>query len=562
MRMNDSSAARSVRIAAFLARYRNAGIFSGLDAPPGEALPEVATAEDAPGTPKQFVDELEALGPTFVKIGQALSTRPDMVPPDYMAALARMQDEVAPFPFEQAREVIEAELGTAAGEAFAHIDPVPIGSASLAQVHRARLHDGREVAIKVQRPDIEQQIRQDVDVLMGIARTADRMTELGRRVHFADWVHEFRLLLIAELDYREEADNLERFASHFAEHPQLFVPSPLRALSTRRVLTMDLVEGVRLQDAERLRARQDGLSGLADALVRGYLDQIFVHGDIHADPHPGNLLLAHDGRLAILDLGMVIHVPARRRGQLLEMLLAAIDGRGEDVAETGIALGTSLSDFDPAGYRREVSRMIARYAAHAASEAFSEGHMFFDMVRTAAHHGLRMPPEMSVLGKTLMNLEAVAYTLDPDLDLQRVVERHLQRLMLVRLRETLSPSRLASEALQMQRLVQDLPGQLTKCLSMVADNRLRLRVVGLEESRLIETLQKIANRVSAGVVTASLVIASAMLMRGERRIAGTDYSTIVLLLFVTAALIGAALVLSALITDRPSRRHRDDGGKR
>jgi predicted unusual protein kinase regulating ubiquinone biosynthesis (AarF/ABC1/UbiB family) len=169
---------------------------------------------------------------------------------------------------------------------------------------------------------------------------------------------------------------------------------------------------------------------------------------------------------------------------------------------------------------------------------------------------------MSVLGKTLMNLEAVAYTLDPDLDLQRVVERHLQRLMLVRLRETLSPSRLASEALQMQRLVQDLPGQLTKCLSMVADNRLRLRVVGLEESRLIETLQKIANRVSAGVVTASLVIASAMLMRGERRIAGTDYSTIVLLLFVTAALIGAALVLSALITDRPSRRHRDDGGKR
>ena len=559
MRMNDHGAARSVRIAAFLARYRNAGLFSGLDAPPGQAMPETPEAEGDPGTPERFVDDLEALGPTFVKIGQALSTRPDMVPPDYMAALARMQDDVAPFPFAQAKAMIESELGIAADERFAWIDPVPIGSASLAQVHRARLHDGREVAIKVQRPDIEAQIRQDLDMLMGVARTADRMTDLGRRVHFADWVHEFRLLLIAELDYREEADNLERFASHFAEHPQLFVPSPLRALTTRRVLTMDLVRGVKLQDVERLRQRQEALSALADALVRGYLDQIFVHGDLHADPHPGNLLVAHDGRLAVLDLGMVVHVPARLRAQLLEMLLAAIDGRGEDVADTGIALGTRLADFDPVGYRREVSRMIARYAAHTAGEAFSEGHMFLDMVRVAAQHGLRMPPELSVLGKTLMNLEAVAYALDPALDLRRIVERHLQRLMMMRLRETLSPARLASEALQMQRLVQDLPGQLTKCLSVVADNRLSLRVVGLEESRLIETLQKIANRVSAGVVTASLVIASAMLMRGERRIAGTDYSTIVLLLFVTAALIGAALVLSALITDRPSRRRHDPG---
>jgi ubiquinone biosynthesis protein len=548
--MNDNDATRSMRIAAFLARYRNAGIFSGLDTAPGAALPALEATADAGGTPEQFVHDLEAMGPAFVKIGQALSTRPDMVPPDFMAALERMQSDVAPIPFEQVRTQIESELGVRIHRMFAHIEPEPIGSASLAQVHRATLRDGREVAVKVQRPDVEKQIAQDLDILTGIARAADRITSVGRRVHFAEWVREFRVMLLAELDYREEADNLERFAQHFADYAQLFVPVPLRDFCSRRVLTMTLVKGVQVQDIPDVRRIEQDMTDLAEALVRGYLDQVFIHGDIHADPHPGNLLLADDGRLAILDLGMVTHVAPRRRGELLQLLLAAVDGRGEDVAEAGIAMGTSLPGFDAPGYRREVSRVIARYHAHGGSETFSEGRMFFDMVRIATQHGLRMPPELSVLGKTLMNLETVAHALEPTLDRKRVVERHLERVILTRLRGTFSASRLANDALQMQRLMEELPGQASKCLTLLAENRLSLRIAGLEESRLIENLQKIANRVSAGVVTASLVIASAMLMRGERSIAGTDYSTIVMLLFAAAGLIGAGLVLSALITDR------------
>jgi ubiquinone biosynthesis protein len=548
--MNDNDATRSMRIAAFLARYRNAGIFSGLDTAPGAASPALEATADAGGTPEQFVHDLEAMGPAFVKIGQALSTRPDMVPPDFMAALERMQSDVAPIPFEQVRTQIESELGVRIHRMFAHIEPEPIGSASLAQVHRATLRDGREVAVKVQRPDVEKQIAQDLDILTGIARAADRITSVGRRVHFAEWVREFRVMLLAELDYREEADNLERFAQHFADYAQLFVPMPLRDFCSRRVLTMTLVKGVQVQDIPDVRRIEQDMTDLAEALVRGYLDQVFIHGDIHADPHPGNLLLADDGRLAILDLGMVTHVAPRRRGELLQLLLAAVDGRGEDVAEAGIAMGTSLPGFDAPGYRREVSRVIARYHAHGGSETFSEGRMFFDMVRIATQHGLRMPPELSVLGKTLMNLETVAHALEPTLDRKRVVERHLERVILTRLRGTFSASRLANDALQMQRLMEELPGQASKCLTLLAENRLSLRIAGLEESRLIENLQKIANRVSAGVVTASLVIASAMLMRGERSIAGTDYSTIVMLLFAAAGLIGAGLVLSALITDR------------
>ena len=556
--MNDNDTARSMRIAAFLARYRNAGIFAGLDTEPGATSPELpaTTTAASDGTPEQFVQDLEAMGPAFVKIGQALSTRPDMVPAPFMAALERMQSQVAPIPFEQVRAQVEAELGVRIHSMFASIDVEPIGSASLAQVHRATLRDGREVAVKVQRPGVEQQIAQDLDILMGIARAADRITSVGRRVHFSEWVREFRSVLLAELDYREEADNLERFAEHFAGYPQLFVPMPLRDLCSRRVLTMTLVKGIQVQDIPQVRRIEQDLRDLAEALVRGYLDQVFIHGDIHADPHPGNLLLADDGRLAILDLGMVTHVAPRRRGELLQLLLAAVDGRGEDVAEAGIAMGTSLPEFDAGGYRREVSRVIARYHAHGGSESFCEGRMFFDMVRIATRHGLRMPPELSVLGKTLLNLETVAQALEPTLDRKRVVERHLERVILTRLRGTFSPSRLASDALQMQRLVEELPGQVSKTLALLAENRLSLRIAGLEESRLIENLQKIANRISAGVVTASLVIASAMLMR-HRGIAGTDASTLVMLLFAAAGSIGAGLVLSALITDRRAGKSSD-----
>ena len=557
-RINDTYAPRSVRIAAFLAKYRNAGVFAGMDSQAG--LPDRDTAEttSAPMA-EQFVADLEAMGPAFVKIGQALSTRPDMVPMEYIAALERMQNDVKPIGSDEVRAQIERELGVRISKLFAEFDDAPLGSASLAQVHRAVLRDGREIAVKVQRPDVEIQILQDLDIISGLARTADRITSAGRRLHFADWVHEFRMTLLPELDYREEADNLERFAGHFRQYPRLFVPVPLRDLSARRVLTMTLVKGVKLPDIPGVRRTEQDMSPLAEDLLRGYLDQVFIHGDIHADPHPGNLLLADDGRLAVLDLSMVTHVPPRRRGQLLRFMLAATDGRGEEAADLVLAMGIALPDFDQTSFRREVARMISRYGAHGRDDTLSEGRMFFDMVRLSTDSGLRTPPEMSVLGKTLLNLESVSRALDPHLATKTIVKDHLQRIMVDRLRESFSPSALASEALEVQSLIRDMPGQVSKCLSLLAENRLSIRLAGLEESRLIENLQKIANRISAGVVTASLVLASAILMREERWAFGPTYSSLVIALFAGAGLIGAALVLSALITDRRAGRRRLDG---
>ena len=549
--------ARSAQILRFLVKYRSAGVFTGLDldAASADAIEDDATE----GRPEAFVDDLEALGPTFIKIGQALSTRPDMVPPPYLLALERMQDDCEPIAFEQVREAIEDALGTRLNKVFDRFDEVPLGCASLAQVHRATLRDGRMVAVKVQRPGIVETIRDDLETLAGLAGRVDRMTDLGRRMRFADWVHEFRKTLLAELDYRTEAENLDRFNAHFAQYPELFVPTPVWDLTRPRLLTMELVTGTKATDISGLQRTERDLGPLATALMRGYLDQVFVHGEIHADPHPGNLLVTDDGRLALLDLGMVAHVPPKQRERLLKLLFAAVDGRGEQVAAEAVAMGTRLEDFDEERYYRDVGQMVSRYAARSGAQAQSEGRLMLELVRLATACGLRTPPEMSLLGKTLLNLESVAHALDPEMDMKRVVEEHLDHVMRQRLRKSLSPANLASELMDVQELVREAPRKVSDVLSLLADNRMQVRVTGLEESHLLESLHKIANRISAGVVTAALILASAMMMdhEGGPRLAG--YPAIALLLFLTGAGLGIAIVLSALLSDRRAKPREERG---
>jgi predicted unusual protein kinase regulating ubiquinone biosynthesis (AarF/ABC1/UbiB family) len=475
-----------------------------------------------------------------------------------LTATSRPSRNVAPVPFEAIRGVVEDALGVRISKAFATFDERPLGGASLAQVHRATLRDGRPVAVKVQRPGIAESVREDLDALSRLAGHADRMTDLGRRVRFSDWVHEFGKALMAELDYRAEAENLERFGRHFEEYPELYVPAPVWDYSAQRVLTMDLVTGTKVTELSGLRRTEQKLDSLASALMRGYLDQMFVHGEIHADPHPGNLLVTDDGRLALFDLGMVAHVPPKQRERMLKMLFAAVDGRGEEVANETISMGTRLEKFDEERFMREVGQMVARYAAHGTG-SMSEGRLMLEIVRQATACDLRTPPEISLLGKTLLNLEQVSHALDPELDVKRIVERHLEHVMRERLKKSLSLSNLASEMIEVQALLRESPRKVSDILSLLAENKLQVRMTGLEESHLMESLQKIANRIAAGLVTAALIVASSMMMRIESTHQLLGYPAIALLLFLVGAGLGIAIVLSALLGDRKARPHEERG---
>ena len=548
--------ARTAKILRFLLKYRSAGVFSGLD------LDHVnGDATDSPastGRPEEFVADLEALGPTFIKFGQALSTRPDMVPPAYLTALERTQDKITPVPFEQVREVIERELEVRISHLFESFDETPLGSASLAQVHRATLRDGQEVAVKVQRPGITEAIRGDLDALASIAARADSSTSLGRRLHFADWVHEFRKALLAELDYCCEAENLERFREHFRDYPLLYVPAPMKSYTRRRVLTMELVRGHKVGDLSGMFRAENDTRALSQELVRGYLDQVLVHGDIHADPHPGNILVTADGRLALFDLGMVFHVPPRQRDRLLRVLFGSVDGRGEDVARETIAMSTRLENFEEDRFQREVGQLVARYAAHA-GHALSEGRLLFEIVRISTACGLRAPSEMSLLGRTLSHLETVCRTLDPQLEVKHVVEEHLDNIMRERLKMSLSPTRVATELLDLGALAREAPRKISDTLSLLADNRLQVRVTGLEESRLMENLQKIANRITTGVIVAALILASALLMRIDIGPRLLGYPAVAIVTFLIGAGLGLAIVISALLSDRKARPREEHG---
>ena len=544
-----SEAARLAAITAFLVKHRSSPVFR--PGKPGEPQPKGSTAEE-------FVDDLEALGPSFVKIGQTLSTRPDLVPPDYLEALVRLQDQADPVPLDEIEKQIETELGAKPSKLFTSFDPEPIGTASLAQVHVAQLKSGRRVAVKVQRPDIATQIDADLASLKRLVSSLGVVGIAPGRFGFGEWLEEFRISLMAELDYRLEAENLVSFRERMQAYPHILVPAPVWDYSTAKVLTMELAEGIRVTDIPDVLRTEVDLEPLAGELGRAYLDQVFVHGLIHADPHPGNMVLTPEHDLVLLDLGMVAHVPPRLRDQLLKLVLATVEGRGEQAAETLMHMSTRLEEFDEARFIREIGRMVSRFSS-SETGAESEGDFLLAMIKVGIDCGLKPPAELTMLAKTLLNLESVMLALDRDVSMKNLLRGHMESLFTARMKSSLDLGRMATDALDLQELLREAPPRLSVLLRTLADNRFKVHVAGLEEARLIEGIQKVANRITAGVIAAAMIVGASMIMRirTDHQIFG--YPALALIMFVIATGLGVALIVASLVTDRRTKpnEHKD-----
>ncbi|SES24007.1 Predicted unusual protein kinase regulating ubiquinone biosynthesis, AarF/ABC1/UbiB family [Pedococcus cremeus] len=546
--LNPVLAGRYAALARLLVRHGRSDVVSGAGF--DEFLVEQERPTGDVESAEELADDLERMGPTYIKLGQLLSTRVDLLPPAYTEALARLQDRVEPFPFEQAREIVEEELGVSIRNAFAEFDETPLAAASLGQVHRATLRSGREVVVKVQRPGIRETVRDDMQALTKLAEFADNHTDVGRRYGFGQLLAQFRRSLAAELDYQREAANLLRLRTLIRDHPHLHVPEPVADYTSSRVLTMDFVPGRKVTDVGPLGLLDVDGEPLVRDLFNAYLHMILVDGFLHADPHPGNVLLTPDGRLALLDLGMVATVPPRMQDSLVKLLLAIGDGDGDEAATVLATMGSPLEGYDAARFREDVAALVTRSVSMGGD--VQAGAVLVELSRLSGTHGLRPPAEMAMVGKALLNLDQVTQHLDPAFAPAEAIRESVADIMSSGMR--VSPSGIMAAAIDAKEFTANFPRRANKVMQSLAEGTFSVRVDAVDEARLLHVLQRLANRLTTGVVLAALVVGAALMMQVPTSSRILGYPAIAMVFFLLAAVGGAALVASILVTDRKIAR--------
>jgi len=517
-------------------------------------LEETLTAEERV-TPKEatkadeLASDLEKLGPTFVKLGQLLSSRVELLPRAYLDALSRLQDKVEPFGFGEVEKIVTSETGVRLSKAFSDFESTPIASASLGQVHLARLRDGRPVAVKVQRPNIREQMVEDLDALDDIAEFLDNRTEIGRKYEFTGMLTELRKSLFRELDYRLEAHNLSAFREQLKAFDHIVVPAPITDYSTSRVLTMEYVRGTKITEMSPLARMDFDGEALAEELFRAYLKQILVEGFFHADPHPGNVFITPDYRIALLDLGMVGRIMPRLQEDLLQLLLAISEGHGEDASRIAIKIGQPRREFDQTEFTRRISEIVGQQKT-ATVEQMQVGRLLLEVTQCAAECQIRVPPELTMLGKTLLNLDQVGRALAPQFDPNASIRQNSAQILQQRVVKTLSPANLFSGVLELKDLLQRLPARLNRLFDALANNEFKVSVDAIDEKTLIIGFQKIANRITVGLVIAALIVGAALLMRVETSFRIWGYPGLAIIFFLVAAGAGVVLLLNILFYDK------------
>jgi ubiquinone biosynthesis protein len=486
---------------------------------------------------------LEELGPTYIKLGQAISTRTDLLPPAYIAELSKLQDNAPSVPYEDIAKVFEEELGRPPDMVFASFDKEPVAAASLGQVHRALLSDGSQVVVKVQRPNVEARVAEDLEVLRDVAHFLTSNTEAGRQYNFEDWFEEFEAMLLTELDYRREGRNADRFRENFATEPALSVPKIFWEYTTKRVITMQEVQGIKITDNDALDAEGIDRTCLANTCARVAFTEIFRHGFFHADPHPGNFFVLRDGTLALIDTGMVGRLDEPTRNSLTRITLSLSKRDVEGLVDELLALGIPTGSIQRHDLRLDLGRLISLHL-DGPPETFSFAQMFSDVLGTAARHNIRIPSDLLFLAKTLAMSEGIARHLDPEFPLMGFAEDFLERYY----RETRSPKAFVDRAeenySEFAELAIDFPKQIRRLFGQVERGDLTVTTKIQDVEELKKAVHTSANRLSMSVLIAGMIAGLSVLTLtlGPATQKGIGEVFVRIMLFAVLLLAGVLLV--------------------
>lgn len=525
---------------------------AGQPVPEAIALESGGAAAAGDATPENLANDLEAMGPSYVKLGQVLAGRPDLLPENYRTGLARLQDKVKPFPYEEVEKIVETELGVRISKAFSLFGTEPIAAASLGQVHRATLRDGRPVVVKVQRPGIREQIAGDFEVLEQIARFMDSHTEMGKRHRFLVILEEFRLAIQQELNYEREAHNLIQLGKNLAEFKLIQVPQPIPNYYTRSVLTMEEISGRKVTDLGPIGQLEVEGAPLAEELFKAYLKQVLVDGLFHADPHPGNVFVTNEGRIALIDLGMTGHTAPAMQENLLKILMAIGEGNGEVAAEIAIRMSEKLEEFNGAEFKRRITQLVALRRGQGLEE-MNVGRSLLEVSGIAQANGLIVPSDLVLLGKTMLQLDEVGRNLDPEFDTNASIRRNVSALMSQRIRKDLTQGNVYSTLLEMKDFTTGLPARLNRIMDMVTNSEMEVKIKSPDTKVMLDGMQKIANRITMGIVLAGLLIGASLLMRvSTPSFQLFGYPGLAILCFIAAAIGGFWLVISVFVSDYKS----------
>src|SRR4051812_41706008 len=562
------------------------GLEGGLD-------DETTVEGDARTKARAFRERLVELGPAYIKLGQVLSTRPDLLPKAYIDELEHLQDDVPPMPFEEVEKTIEEQLRARISKLFESFEQEPLGSASLGQVHAAVLRDGRDVVVKVQRANLREQLADDIAFFRELASFLAEHTSAGSRIDLVGVVQQVEQALIDELVYRTEARNAAQFRKMLATFPHVLIPRVIDAYTTHKVLTTERIRGVKIDEIPPITRIEYDFSVLADEFSHAYLQQITDAGHFHADPHPGNVFVVLPGRdnprtpaeaaeddrrsvvrpgatalvqsedaakaaavpaaprddpkLALIDFGMTAHLTGTMRDHVVRLLLAMAENNGDAAAETLIEMGEAPEDFDRAAYTRDVAALIAKHANQTVEET-PAGIVLYEMITIAFREGLKLPAELTLLAKALFNLDAVTRSLDPTFNPSQSIREYTSEIANKRAQRDMSPRVLFQMASETSDLVRALPHRLDVITQKLVSDDFAFRVEAPQLGSLLLGLEKVANRIFTGLVLGGLLVASGYMMAYQRSLATIGFSL--------AGALGLWMIATILIQDRRSRRRK------